>query len=288
MRGLSAWTWLYGARVFDEVLALAPVPDRETDLLRTAARQRGLRTLDLRPGWWDAPADPRAAHLLWRVPTGAAALSAWRGRPLPLAVAPPSWTVHLPASRLQRRLALASASDVLQDRLPFAAAALKPAVLKVRGLPAQPVAGTAHAQQVLEAARVAPETELVVADAWLSFDSEYRVFCAGRRVLCVSPYLVQDEAWSPHLPRHRASFHDDAAAFAAALLEELPPGEAPPACAVDVGRLDDGTFAVVEVNTAWAAGLYGCDPQAVLEAVLAAQNSPSRWAFRPGPPPLTP
>jgi len=44
----------------------------------------------------------------------------------------------------------------------------------------------------------------------------------------------------------------------------------PPACTLDVGRLGNGTWAVIEANPCWGAGLYGCDPAAVLDALSAA------------------
>ena len=55
----------------------------------------------------------------------------------------------------------------------------------------------------------------------------------------------------------------------------------PPAIVLDVGRLATGGWAVVEGNPAWASGLCGCDPAAVL-SVLAAATVPrcsgGRWA----------
>jgi hypothetical protein len=52
-----------------------------------------------------------------------------------------------------------------------------------------------------------------------------------------------------------------------------------------VGRTDDGQFAVLEVNNVWSSGLYSCDPDGVLRAVLAA-NDPDcapRWRWQPAP-----
>jgi hypothetical protein len=41
----------------------------------------------------------------------------------------------------------------------------------------------------------------------------------------------------------------------------------PPACVVDVGRIAGRGWAVIEANSVWGAGIYGCDPVAVLEAL---------------------
>lgn len=276
----------YRSRVTPYVrLALAPVPDRETDLLRAAAVLVGLTPVDLPARWWQRH-DEHDALTAWRVPTGAAALSAWNGRPLPLAVAPSSWlTERSPEILGGRRLAAVTAGDVVAGRVPFEVRAVKPAVLKVRGLPAQRVADTADARRVVTKAGLPAGFSLLVADSWLDCESEYRTFCAGRRVLTASPYRIEDEGWSAELFLHRASWHEQAAQFANDLLASLPDNDVPPACVLDIARLTDGGFALLETNTAWAAGLYGCDPHAVLAAVLAAQRPASaEWLFEPGNP----
>ncbi|MFD0527608.1 ATP-grasp domain-containing protein [Kitasatospora arboriphila] len=58
-------------------------------------------------------------------------------------------------------------------------------------------------------------------------------------------------------------------AFAA---DALAAGGLPSAVVVDVGRLDDGTWAVVEANPAWASGGYAGDPEHVLDVVLRAAS----------------
>lgn len=256
-----------------ERLGLAPVPDRETDLLRAAAT--GVETVDLGPRFWQ---DPPGGVTAWRVPTGAAALSAWHGRPLDLAVAPPTWLCGRGDEVLGRRLAVVTVGQLAAGKVPFAVRAVKPATLKVRALPAQRYAPG-------DAVTGLPEAfPLLVADGWLACDSEYRAFCVGREVVTVSTYRVQDEGWSPELPLHRASWHERAGAFAAEVLADAAPGDVPPACVLDVARLTDGRFVLLETNTAWASGLYGCDPAAALSAVLAAQRpADPRWRFDAGP-----
>lgn len=104
----------------------------------------------------------------------------------------------------------------------------------------------------------------------------------ARQVVAASPYRIEDEGWSAELYLHRASWHDKAAQFAVDVLAGLPGNDVPPACVLDIARLEDGRFAVLETNTVWAAGLYGCDPDAVLHAVLAAQHPVEpKWLFRP-------
>ncbi len=219
-------------------MALSPVPDRETDLLRAASVAAGLVPVDLPSRWWERTDDHDSPGKAWRVPTGAAALRAWRGRPLALAVAPPSWLVRRSPDVVgERRMAVVTAADVAAGLVPFDVRGLKPASLKMRGLPAQRVAGTAAAQVVVADAAVPATFPLLVADLWLDCESEYRIFCAGRQVLATSPYRIEDEGWSAELVLHRACWHDDAAQFAADVLAALPDDDVPPACVLDVARL---------------------------------------------------
>jgi hypothetical protein len=61
--------------------------------------------------------------------------------------------------------------------------------------------------------------------------------------------------------------------------------ELPPAVVIDVGRMTGRGWGVVEANAAWASGLCGCDPAAVLAVlrraavpVSAVTDIDRRWA----------
>lgn len=45
----------------------------------------------------------------------------------------------------------------------------------------------------------------------------------------------------------------------------------PASVVIDIGRLDMGTWAVVEFNPTWASGLYACSPAEVLACLAASQ-----------------
>jgi hypothetical protein len=114
---------------------------------------------------------------------------------------------------------------------------------------------------------------------------EYRCFVCEGRVMACSPYwrdgaLAQapDGSW-PAPPEERAA----ALAFAAGLLTE-PEAACPPAFVLDVGIIAGQGWAVVEANSAWGAGIYGCEPAQVLRvlrrAVVPAQAvrpEDTRW-----------
>jgi hypothetical protein len=41
----------------------------------------------------------------------------------------------------------------------------------------------------------------------------------------------------------------------------------PPSVAIDIGRIDNSGWAVIEANAAWASGIYGCEPRKVLDVI---------------------
>jgi len=251
--------------------------------LRVAAQQLGLTVLDL-------PRDPaalllRPRHgLAWRAPLGLVAALVVRGVTIRLAAAGPQWFASLPVEVLGRRVAVVDAAAVAAEHVAFPVSMVKLADAKLTGFSATKTAGTAHAAAAVREAFLPPQARLLVADRWLDCDSEYRVFCIHRRAVACSPYLVEGEAWGPLLHGHRASFHDQAATFAEEVLSVLADAQVPPACVLDIARLPSGRLVLLEANTTWGAGLYGCDPVEVLRAVLAANDPPdNRWLWTPDP-----
>ena len=105
----------------------------------------------------------------------------------------------------------------------------------------------------------------------VDFRLEVRCFVRERNIVSLSPYwrdgeLARDEEelWS-----FQDGEEDAARAFADSVLAD---GRIalPPACTLDVGRLDDGAWAIIEANPCWGAGLYGCDPKEVLLSIQSA------------------
>jgi len=95
---------------------------------------------------------------------------------------------------------------------------------------------------------------------------EFRCFVLDGHVCTISPY------WRDQRPASDDNFTatDEERMAATSLAETVlaAPGVAcPPACVIDVGQLSDGAWAVVEANAAWGSGIYGCDPNAVLDVL---------------------
>jgi hypothetical protein len=102
----------------------------------------------------------------------------------------------------------------------------------------------------------------------VDFRLEVRCFVHQRQVATLSPYwrddqLAESEGGWPFLGEEK----EEAQRFAQSICDS---SEVllPPSCTVDVGRLKDGSWAVIEANPCWGAGLYGCEATSVLDCLL--------------------
>jgi len=117
---------------------------------------------------------------------------------------------------------------------------------------------------------------------------EFRYFVLDGRVVAGSPYVAYGRpAW-----RWRPGRAADVPTAGRVVVEGVcaaMEGELPPAFVLDVGRIDDRGWAVVEFNPVWSAGLLNADAAAVLPALLRATRRRSamsagdrRWDVRGG------
>lgn len=263
-------------QVLFERLAIYGNNPTDVAALAAAATHVGVTVLELPLDVSALEVEP-AADMAWRCPPGFAVEMRRRGIPLPVTGAPARWFAALPVEVTGRRLQVRTVAQLVAGEVDLEHVRMvKLAQLKHRPFPATRVSDLQHAQQVV--VDLPPESELLLADRWLPCHSEYRVFSAGERAMTCSPYRIDDEIFSRELWMHHASFHEQALAFTAGVLAGLHPHDRPPGCVLDVARLDDGRLVLLEVNTSWGAGLYGCDPDAALISILAANRpADSRW-----------
>lgn len=249
--------------------------------LAGAVQRRGLELIEL-------TADPQslidaiAPGVAVRVPGGLAAAALRAGAPLYLHGPTPEWFAGMdPAIGRRWQLVDADGAHALLDN---GSAFVKLADAKHQLFPAARFVDPAAFEAALSRLGAGRGVQLIVTTEWWDIESEYRVFTAGRSALTVTPYRVLDEPWSPLLRTSRASFHREAKTFAAEVLAGLSDEDVPPAAVLDVARLTSGRLAILEANQAWGSGLYGCDPDQALVAILAA-NMPSddRWRWHPDP-----
>lgn len=103
------------------------------------------------------------------------------------------------------------------------------------------------------------------------FRLEVRAFVLDRKVAALSAYIRDGEIAKAADGTWPLEAGEEAEARA--LLEELLVDMTvalPPALVIDVGSIEGRGFAVVEANPAWASGLCGCDPAAVLSVLMRA------------------
>jgi hypothetical protein len=100
---------------------------------------------------------------------------------------------------------------------------------------------------------------------------EYRCFVLERQVQTLSVYLrdgqlarAADGNWQQS-PAELAQAH----AFCQACVADSDV-KLPPALVVDVGQIEGRGWAVIEANPVYGSGIYGCDPQAVLDVLTRA------------------
>lgn len=184
---------------------------------------------------------------------------------------PLDWLSTLPTRYAQRTIELTTLAEARQHRT---RAFFKPA-----GNKAFP-AGVRDAGQQLPGPEVQPDDLPVLVQEPVTWELEVRCFVLERHVVASSPYLRHGELVQTAEGDWPADADEMAAAldFAATVLAD-PAVLVPPAVVLDVGMLAGRGWAMIEANSAWASGLYGCDPTAVLPVL--ARASVSRAALTP-------
>ena len=233
----------------------------DSQILRRTAQQLGWETLRLDgreiPDWFDAPDDDFAFFY-----TAPHAFDIARQLDRKLLGCSPQWTVELPYGFLKRELHQTTLADALEiTGLQF----VKHSVSK-----AFPAA-VYDAQTLADATSAIPAESLVHVGEPVEWTHEYRCFVVDRQVKTVSAYLYDREIVKDYesFPDLSESEVNSVTKFAESVLGS-PDVSSPPAFVLDVGRIADRGWAVVECNECWASGIYACDPIQVLKTLLSA------------------
>ena len=205
----------------------------------------------------------------------------------------PGWVTTVDPTWLGRRVWAGPLADVATSDLwdaPLVSGVTvfaKPAEVKVDRLPARGYGTPTGFIGDAERAGLEPSSPVVLSGV-VVFTEEYRCFIApdpatGRpRVVAASAYLVDGRTWDSWEAPDLAPDPTEAVTFAQAVADET---AGPPGYVLDVGRLVDGTWAVVEPNASWSSNPYHCDPTGVVASILAAQDPAGdrSWAWRGDP-----
>lgn len=231
-------------------LILTPRQTGDAQALWRAAIARGWDVERL--ATWRIPDGPRDEPFLYAEALFGPTLAEQLG--VTLLEAPEDWLPKLPEAYRQRAVTLSTLGEAQRSS--------QPAFVKPPNDKSFPAA-------VYEAGTLPttfdPEMAVLVAEP-VRFTSEFRVFVLDRTVRAFSLYARDGE---PVDPGHEAEEERGLLAFVSRLLADAQV-HLPRACVVDVGPIEGRGWAVVELNAAWGAGIYGCDPDAVLDVVCAA------------------
>lgn len=174
---------------------------------------------------------------------------------------PPTWLAGLPEQHLRRSLGMSTLAEV---RTSLAAPTfVKPS----EGRKAFEGRVYRSPGELPAEGDLPPGTSVIVSEP-VTWEVEFRCHVLDGAVVATSPYLRDGELALTEDGRWHAS--DEETGAARAYVGELlgdPRVSVPPAIVIDAGRIRGRDWAVVEANAAWGAGLYGCDPAAVLRVL---------------------
>ncbi len=112
------------------------------------------------------------------------------------------------------------------------------------------------------------DDEAVIVAEPVHWDLEFRCFALDRRILTWSLYAVDGELCDEEEPPLVSSAEADAMLLLAAAVLADERVALPRAIVLDVGHIRSRGWGVVEANAAWGAGIYNCDPDAVLDVLM--------------------
>jgi hypothetical protein len=239
-----------------KTLVLSPRYTPDSVALRDAALESGWAVERLQS--WRAP-----EHLLGRdvVPYGEPLFAAVIADTLQLALIETrlSWVAELPFDLRRREL---ESTNLAAARAIGRRSFIKPADDKCFRAQVYNSGAELPANDVL-----AGTTPVLISEP-VAWEIEFRCFVLEQKVATLSVYSRQGElaeaedgSW-PAL----VSESNEALTFASDVLQDTRVNF-PPATVLDVGRIQDRGWAVVEANACWGSGIYGCDPRRVLNTL---------------------
>jgi hypothetical protein len=168
---------------------------------------------------------------------------------------PDDWPVMLPEAHRQRNISLMSLAEARMLSRPFFA---KPP--NDKSFEAAVYSSGSELPAEFDSAM-----SVLVAEP-VEWEDEYRCFLLDGQVRAASPYLRRGRLAESEGFIATADELAAASTFAESVAAD-PNVTLPRAVVLDVGRITGRGWAVVEANGAWGSGIYGCDPDAVLDVI---------------------
>jgi hypothetical protein len=166
---------------------------------------------------------------------------------------PDDWLVHLPEEYRRRAVQLTTLREARQHL---------PAFVK----PPNDKSFPARVYNIDSLPSEYPEDTPVLVAEVVTWEKEFRCFVLDRAIRACSVYLRNGELQREHDFASTAAEVDELHQFVDRVLND-PRVTVPRATVIDAGVIQNRGWAVVELNSAWGAGLYGCDPVEVLEVL---------------------
>lgn len=167
--------------------------------------------------------------------------------------APADWLARLPRALTRREVRAVPIGEAHRLR--------RPAFVKSPNDKSIPALVYADGSRLPGPDAVDPATVVLVSDV-MTFAAEYRLHLLDGAVHTAGQYAEAGRL-------RTGPAHGDALAFGRDVLATAG-GTLPSAIVVDVGRDDEGRWAVIEANAAWGSGCYAADPDRALDTVLRA------------------
>ncbi|MFF8505663.1 ATP-grasp domain-containing protein [Streptomyces anulatus] len=246
------------------ILVLPPRLTASARTLRAAALRRGLRIVEATasavpeglgsPGWAEGigctGCDQHSVHL-HAGPSFADVVAPALG--IALLEAPADWLARLPRALTQRDIRAMPIGEAYRLR--------RPAFVKSPNDKSISALVYADGSRLPGPDAVDPATVVLVSDV-LTFVVEHRLHLLDGTVHAAGQYAEAGRLRLGPPDGDALAFGRDVLAAAGKTL--------PSAIVVDVGRDDEGRWAVIEANAAWASGCYSADPDRALDTVLRA------------------
>jgi len=174
---------------------------------------------------------------------------------LELAETSMSWLPALPQEYRRRDVRLTTLAEVPNEQCPLF---IKPP--NEKSFPAQVYEDTDALLRDYE-----PDTAVLVASP-VQWMVEFRCFCLDGCVRTLSPYLREGQLCRLDGFSATEDELEQARGFAERVLRDARV-HVPRAIVLDAGTIAGEGWAVVEANAAWGSGIYGCDPDEVLNVL---------------------
>lgn len=170
----------------------------------------------------------------------------------------PDWLTTLPQDYLQRKVHFTNLNDVENITK---ASFIKPAEEKCF------TAKVYQSGKQVSKSLLPPETPILVSET-VNWKIEFRCFISNCNIKTISSYWCNGESteqtdgsWKGTIKEYK-----EATDFCNRVINDSRV-KIPNAVVIDVGKIEDRGWAVVEANSAYGSGLYGCDPIKAIEVI---------------------